>query len=129
MSEGIKDTIDKHIAEAGLDAPVEARYVPVWEPDVEPSSLRLEGSGIASVVWAIGFRPDFGWIDLPVLDGRGAPVHVRGLTSDPGLSFLGLPWQWTWGSARFSGVGADAEHLVGLLVERLPQPGAAPSTG
>ena len=120
VSEGIKDTIDKHIAETGVDAPVEARYVPVWEPDDEPTSLRLDGSGITSVVWAIGFRPDFSWIDLPVLDEHGAPVHVRGSTADPGLSFLGLPWQWTWGSARFSGVGADAEHLVDRLVAGRP---------
>jgi putative flavoprotein involved in K+ transport len=118
VSESIKDSIDKHISENGVDAPAEERYVPVWEPEVEPTSLALEGSGITSVVWAIGYRADYSWIDRPVFNGRGAPVHHRGITSDEGLCFLGLPWQWTWGSARFSGVSADAEHLVQHLVER-----------
>ena len=112
VSEGIKDGIDRWIAEQGLDAPTEARYVPVWEPEVEPTELVLEGSGITSVLWAIGYRPDWSWVHRPVFDERGAPVHTRGVTADDGLYFLGLPWQWTWGSARFSGVGADAEHLV-----------------
>lgn len=125
VSEGIKDSIDKHIADSGLLAPQEARYVPVWEPEQEPIRLVLEGSGITSVPWAIGFRADYRWIELPVFDERGLPVHTRGATAEPGLLFLGLPWQWTWGSARFSGVGADAEHLVGLLAARVSQGSAA----
>ncbi len=126
VSEGIKDSIDKYIAENGVVAPEEARYVPVWEPEQEPTRLVLAGSGITSVLWAIGFRADYGWIELPVFDERGLPVHSRGVTSERGLSFLGLPWQWTWGSARFSGVGADAEHLVVLLADaRLSQNSAA----
>jgi putative flavoprotein involved in K+ transport len=39
-------------------------------------------------------------------------VHARGVTGEPGLYFLGLPWLWTWGSGRFSGVGHDAEYLA-----------------
>lgn len=113
VSEGIKDTIDKHIAEQGIDAPLEERYVPVWEPATEPRSLDV--STLGSVVWAIGLRPDWSWVDVPVFTGRGLPGHVRGTTSDPGLHFLGLTWQWTWGSARFSGVGADAEHLADVI--------------
>jgi len=126
VSEGIKDSIDKHIAENGLAAPEEARYVPVWEPAQESTRLAPDGSGITSVLWAIGFRADYRWIELPVFDERGLPVHTRGATSEPGLLFLGLPWQWTWGSARFSGVGADAEHLVGLLARSA---GVTPSGG
>ncbi len=115
VSEAVKDSIDKHIAEQGIEAPTELRYVPVWEPEVEPTALDLSRSGITSVVWAIGFRADYSWVDVPVFTGRGAPGHTRGVTGEPGLFFLGLPWQWTWGSARFSGVGADAEHLVELI--------------
>lgn len=115
VSESIKDTIDKHIAERGIDAPWEDRYVPVWQPDVEP--LSLDVSTLGSVVWAIGFRPDYSWIDVPVFTGRGAPAHHRGVTAEPGLLFLGLTWQWTWGSARFSGVGADAAHLADVLTQ------------
>lgn len=125
VAEGIKDSIDKYIAENGVVAPAEARYVPVWEPVQEPTHLVLAGSGITSVLWAIGFRADYSWIDLPVFDERGLPVHSRGVTGERGLSFLGLPWQWTWGSARFCGVGADAEHLVDRLAARLTQGSAA----
>lgn len=110
VSEGIKDSIDAHILARGVDAPAEARYVPVWTPDTEPSELDL--SGITSVVWSTGFGRDHRWIDVPVFDGRGYPTHERGVTSCPGLYFIGLPWQHTWGSGRFCGVADDARHLV-----------------
>jgi putative flavoprotein involved in K+ transport len=112
VSESIKDTIDKHVREHGVDAPEEDRYQPVWRPERETTELRLSDTGITSVVWCIGFRQDFRWIDIPVFNGRGAPSHSRGVTTVPGLSFLGLPWLWTWGSGRFSGVGRDAEYLA-----------------
>ena len=112
VSESIKDTIDGFIAQRGIDAPAEQRYTPVWEPSGETTELRLSDTGITSVVWCIGFRQDFRWIDVPVFNGRGAPAHTRGTTSTPGLYFLGLAWQWTWGSGRFSGVGDDAEYLA-----------------
>ena len=112
VSESIKDTIDKHVAAKQIDAPVEDRYTPVWHSEADPTELRLADSGITSVVWCIGFRQDFSWVDVPVFSGRGAPGHSRGVTSAPGLYFLGLPWQWTWGSGRFSGVGDDARHLA-----------------
>lgn len=114
VSEGIKDSIDAHILARGVEAPAEARYVPVWTPDTEPSELDL--SGITSVVWCTGFGRDHRWIDVPVFDGRGYPTHERGVTSCPGLYFIGLPWQHTWGSGRFCGVADDAEHLVSHIV-------------
>jgi putative flavoprotein involved in K+ transport len=116
VSEGIKDSIDAFIAAAGVEAPTEARYVPVWQPAVEPAGLDLQAEGISAVVWATGFGRDHRWIELPIFDGRGYPTHDRGVTSCPGLYFLGLPWQHTWGSGRFSGVGADAEHLARQVV-------------
>ncbi|MFD9702469.1 MSMEG_0569 family flavin-dependent oxidoreductase [Lentzea sp. NPDC059081] len=114
VSEGIKDSIDAHVLARGVDAPAEARYVPVWTPDTEPSELDL--SGIAAVVWSTGFGRDHRWIDVPVFDGRGYPTHDRGVTSCPGLYFIGLPWQHTWGSGRFCGVADDARHLVSHIV-------------
>jgi putative flavoprotein involved in K+ transport len=111
-SEGIKDSIDAYIAAAGIDAPAEARYVPVWEPAIEPRELDLRAAGITAVVWATGFGRDHRWIEIPVFDGRGYPTHLRGVTSCPGLYFLGLPWQHTWGSGRLCGVGADAGYLA-----------------
>jgi putative flavoprotein involved in K+ transport len=125
VSESIKDTIDKHIATQQIDAPVEDRYTPVWAPAADPTELRLADTDITSVVWCIGFRQNFSWIDVPVFTGRGTPGHNRGVTSSPGLYFLGLPWQWTWGSGRFSGVGEDARYLA----ERIRSQRGLTSTG
>lgn len=112
VAEGIKDAIDTHITAHGIDAPTEPRYVPVWEPDEQPRALDLEAAGITSVIWSTGFRRDHRWIEAPVFDGRGYPMHWRGATSTPGLHFLGLPWQYSWGSGRFEAVGRDAEFLA-----------------
>lgn len=65
-----------------------------------------------AVVWATGFRCDYSWIDAPVLDERGNPVHERGFTSLSGLMFLGQSWQHTRGSALLGWVGRDARWLV-----------------
>jgi putative flavoprotein involved in K+ transport len=116
VSEGIKDSIDAHISKIGASAPVEARYQPVWRPDEETTELELASTGITSVVWSTGFGRDHRWIDIPVFDGRGYPTHNRGVTSCPGLYFLGLPWQYTWGSGRFNGVGNDARYLADQIV-------------
>jgi putative flavoprotein involved in K+ transport len=109
---GINASIDKHIAAQGIEAPPASVYSPVWEPPEERTRLDLAAAGITSVLWCIGFAPDFAWVDAPVFNGRGDPVHLRGITREPGLYFLGLPWLHTWGSGRFSGVARDAEFLA-----------------
>ncbi|MCW2719745.1 MAG: monooxygenase [Pseudonocardia sp.] len=119
VSESIKDSIDAYIEKAGIDAPVEDRYVPVWEPGPEaddPADLSLEDAGITTVIWSTGYGRDDRWVELPIFNGRGYPTHDRGVTSQPGLYFIGLPWQHTWGSGRFAGVAADAEHLAKKIV-------------
>jgi putative flavoprotein involved in K+ transport len=67
---------------------------------------------VAGVVWATGYRPDYDFLEAPVLDARGRPVHAGGVTSVPGLYFLGLPWQSTRGSALLGWVGRDAARLA-----------------
>ncbi|WIX82977.1 MSMEG_0569 family flavin-dependent oxidoreductase [Amycolatopsis carbonis] len=114
VSEGIKDSIDAYLTRANIEAPPEPRYTPVWQPDDEPRTL--DTTRISAVVWSTGFGRDHRWIDVPVFDGKGYPTHRRGVTSSPGLFFLGLPWQHTWGSGRFCGVGADAEYLARRIV-------------
>ena len=119
VSEGIKDAIDAHIAAHGIHAPAEPRRPPVWEPGPEaedPAELDLAAAGITAVVWCTGFGRDHRWIELPVFDGRGYPTHHRGVSSHPGLYFIGLPWQHTWGSGRFAGVADDAEYLAEQIV-------------
>ncbi|GAA3181687.1 NAD(P)/FAD-dependent oxidoreductase [Blastococcus jejuensis] len=70
---------------------------------------------VAAVVWATGFRPDVGWLDVEgaVVDGR--PEHSRGVSPVPGLFFLGQPWQHTRGSALLGFVGEDAAWLAGRM--------------
>jgi putative flavoprotein involved in K+ transport len=124
VSESIKTSIDGFIAKQGISAPPEPRYRPVWAPPRERPDLDYRAAGITSIVWCIGFRTDYSWIDLPVFNGRGQPTHVRGVAPVPGLYFLGLPWLYTWGSGRFSGVARDAEHLAEHIKARI---GLAPA--
>jgi putative flavoprotein involved in K+ transport len=114
---GINASIDQFIARQGLDAPPASTYQPVWQPTAERTRLDWRAAGIGSVVWCIGFKPDFGWLDAPVFNGRGQPQHRRGVTAVPGLYFLGLPWLHTWGSGRFSGVARDAHYLAECVAE------------
>ena len=68
---------------------------------------------VQAVIWATGFRPDFGWIDLPIFDGHGYPRHDRGVVAEaPGLTFVGLHFQSALSSALLGGVGADAKAVV-----------------
>jgi len=118
---GINASIDQFIAAKQIDAPPGGVYEPVWQPGAERLSLKLSEAGITSVVWCIGFQPDFSWLDAPVFNGRGHPGHLRGVTSTPGLYFIGLPWLHTWGSGRFSGVARDALYLAEQIEARAPQ--------
>lgn len=108
----INAAIDKHIADNGIEAPPGAVYEPVWAPAQERVTFSLAESGITSVIWCIGFSPDFRWLNAPVFTGRGHPVHERGVTSVPGLYFVGLPWLYTWGSGRLGGVARDAQFIA-----------------
>ena len=110
--------IDRYIDAQGIEAPPAAPYTAVWEPDTDPTSLDLAAAGISTVIWAIGYRPDYRWVGAGVFDGTGRPTHSRGVTALPGLYFLGLPWLHTWGSGRFLGIAADAEHVTGVITGR-----------
>jgi putative flavoprotein involved in K+ transport len=114
----IKAGIDEFITAQGLEAPGEPPYAPPWSPGEMAASLDLDGEGIGAVVWSMGFRADFSFIDAPVFDANGAPVHRRGVTAVDGLYFLGLPWLHSWGSGRFAGVGRDAGFLVEAIKEK-----------
>ncbi len=118
-AERIKDTIDRWIDEQGIDAPIEPRYVPVWTPAGDGSgTLDLDAAGIRTVIWATGYRTDWSWVELPVLDTAGYPTHHRGATTLPGLYVLGLPWLHTWGSGRFAGIARDAAYVADQMAAR-----------
>ncbi|QHC58201.1 MSMEG_0569 family flavin-dependent oxidoreductase [Rathayibacter sp. VKM Ac-2760] len=116
VAESIKNDIDAYIERSGVQAPTEARYTPVWRPEREIEELDLAAAGITSIVWAVGFRADYSWMQIGVFDGAGHPTHRRGATAVPGLHFLGLPWLNTWGSGRFEAIARDAEHVVQQLL-------------
>jgi putative flavoprotein involved in K+ transport len=118
---GINAAIDRHIAAKGLEAPPPSVYEPVWQPPEERRVLDLAAAGIAAIVWCIGFRPDFHWLDAPVFNGAGHPQHRRGVTAREGVYFIGLPWLHTWGSGRFGSVGRDAAHIVAHIDARVQQ--------
>jgi putative flavoprotein involved in K+ transport len=79
---------------------------------------------VDAVIWATGFRSDHSWIHAPVFDESGRLVHRRGVTSSPGLYFLGLSWQHTRGSALLGWVKDDAEHIANQIdaYDRPPAP-------
>jgi putative flavoprotein involved in K+ transport len=77
---------------------------------------------IDAIIWATGYRPDFSWIDIPsVKDKDGGIRHRRGVTDVPGLCFVGLPWQYTRGSALIGFVKDDAAFIAGHIASRLDE--------
>jgi putative flavoprotein involved in K+ transport len=85
-------------------------------------TIDLDAASISTVIWATGFRRDFGWIRFPVLDERGEPIHRRGVTRCAGLYFLGLPWLYTLKSSVLCGVGRDADHQAEHIASRADIP-------
>jgi putative flavoprotein involved in K+ transport len=118
VAESIKTTIDKYIEAKQIVAPREERYQPVWEPPASCLELDYVKANIGTIIWSVGFRTDYSWIELPIFDGKGYPWHQRGVTSVAGIYFLGLPWQYTWGSGRFSGIAQDAQFLADCIEAR-----------
>jgi putative flavoprotein involved in K+ transport len=118
VAESIKKTIDAFIEKQQISAPVDPPYQPIWEPEMEILDLDLEQANITTIIWCTGYQTDFRWIEVPVFDGKGYPGHERGVTGVWGLYFLGLPWLYTWGSGRFSGIARDATYLADCILSR-----------
>ena len=113
------DLVDAHVESHALDMPSEpaARAVHPDPPGlIDPlRRLDLRAAGVGAVIWATGYGFDFSWIDVPVLNAKGDPVHQRGITNVPGLYFLGLQWLSKLNSSFLAGVGDDAERLAHLI--------------
>jgi putative flavoprotein involved in K+ transport len=74
---------------------------------------------VANVIWCTGFRHDLSWIDLPIFGEDGEPMHDRGIvTNEPGLYFVGLPFQFALASCALPGVGRDARYVANRLLAR-----------
>ena len=102
---------DTFAARIGIESPVEPQSLPTYQPP-EVTALDLQSERIAAVLWTSGYRPAFGWVQLPILDELGLPRQVGGVTEVPGLAFLGLPWMVDMGSANLVGLVRDAEALL-----------------
>ncbi|MEM9537134.1 MAG: MSMEG_0569 family flavin-dependent oxidoreductase, partial [Cyanobacteria bacterium P01_E01_bin.45] len=114
VANSIKATIDRFIVDNQIDAPLEAPEAAL-SPPPERDSLDCDAANISAVIWSTGFHANFRWVDVPVFNGDGYPVHERGVTSEDGLYFIGLPWLYTWGSGRMSGVAQDARYLADYI--------------
>ncbi len=133
----VLDEADAFIARNGLDLPEEpeARAIPP-DPDCvrDPIlSLDLKAAGILAIVWATGYARDFGWLKVDAFDETGAPRHQRGVSTEPGIYFLGLPWLSRRGSSFIWGVWHDAKFVADHIATQrsyrayTPAPAAARS--
>ena len=107
------DEADAYVADTGLDLPLEpdARELgPLPSGAVEV--LDLADAGVTSVIWATGFDVDYSWLQVHAFDADGKPRHRRGVSSEPGVYFLGLPWLSRRGSSFIWGVWHDARYLA-----------------
>jgi putative flavoprotein involved in K+ transport len=111
------DTFDEwaHTNESGAEAGPPERFEPTRAPASPRLSLDLRTGEIRSIVWATGFRPDYSWLDVPVLDGKGYLRHEGGVVDAPGLYALGLPLLRRRKSSFIPGAEADARELIDLL--------------
>jgi len=107
---------DAYVARNGLDLPEEPdarRTLP--DPDclTHPIlELDLTKAGITSIIWATGYSADFGWLSVDAFYANGKPRHQRGVSSEPGIYFLGMPWLSRRGSSFIWGVWHDAKHIA-----------------
>ena len=115
------DTIDEWATDNGLDGEVEAphRLPPTEVEESPPLGMDLTSGEIRTIVWATGFRPDYSWLDVPVLDRKGQLRHDGGVVESPGLYLMGLPFLRRRKSALIDGAGDDARDLSAHLASYL----------
>lgn len=116
------DEADAYIAANGLDLPEEPEARRIG-PDpaclTDPIlDLDLETAGIATILWATGFALEYRWLKVDALDAQGRPKHLRGIADEPGVYFLGLPWQTRRASSFIYGVWHDARYITDHILRR-----------
>lgn len=118
----VLDAADAYALKEGLNLPEEpeARIIPadptcVTNPVLE---LNLKEAGITSIIWATGYIQDFSWVKIDAFDDKGRPMHDRGVSTVPGLYFLGLPWLSRRASSFIWGVWHDAKFLADNIAAR-----------
>lgn len=118
--DALLDEADAYVARNGLDLPEEPHArdrVPDADCIARPIlSLDLADAGIGTIIWATGFVADYSWMQVDAFDESGKPKHQRGVSSEPGIYFLGLPWQSRRGSSFIWGVWHDARYVADQIV-------------
>jgi putative flavoprotein involved in K+ transport len=111
------DRIDQWARESGLDAMVDPphRFEPTEVEASPPLALDLFRSGIRTILWATGFRPDYSWLEVPVLDRKGRILHDGGVVEAPGMYLMGLPFLRRRKSSLIDGAADDARDLCAHL--------------
>lgn len=110
------DAADAYIERNGLDLPAEPdarKMLPDPQCLTQPLlELDLAKAGVTSIVWATGFSTDYSWLQVDAFDEQGKPRHQRGITREPGVYFVGLPWLSRRGSTFIWGVWHDAKYIA-----------------
>lgn len=118
-------TFDEWARTSGMDSEVKPgeRFEPTRVPASTRLALDLRGGEIRTIVWATGFRPDYTWLDVPVVDEKGHLEHDGGIVGSPGMYALGLPVLRRRKSTFIHGIEDDAREVIGHLVRYLASPG------
>lgn len=124
------DRIDEWAAEHFGEAEVEPRhrFEPTRVESSPPLGVDLRSGGIKTIVWATGFRPEYSWLDVPVLDRKGRLRHDGGVVESPGMYVMGLPFLRRRKSSLIDGAGDDARDLSAHLAAHLDGRTVVPST-
>ncbi|MCL9671239.1 NAD(P)/FAD-dependent oxidoreductase [Citrobacter sp. MNAZ 1397] len=111
---------DAYIERNGLDLPPEPQ---AWELQPDPecllnplTQLDIAAAGITTIIWATGFKFDFGWLNVDAFDEKGLPFHKRGISAERGIYFLGLPNLVNRASSFIYGVWHDAKYIADHIV-------------
>jgi putative flavoprotein involved in K+ transport len=124
------DVIDQFATASGLDGEVAPpnRFAPTRIDELPTLALDLARTGLRTIIWATGFRPDHSWLEVPVLDRKGRLRHDGGIVSAPGMYVMGLQFLRRRKSALIDGAGADARdlsaHLAAYLHGRITEAAA-----
>ncbi len=115
------DTLDEWASAQGLDGEVEAPHrLPATEVEAAPPlGMDLNSGEIRTILWATGYRPDYSWLEVPVLDRKGLVRHDGGVVESPGLYLMGLQFLRRRKSALIDGAGDDARDLSAHLASYL----------
>lgn len=118
--ERLLDAFDQWARVEGRDdVPEPERFEPTRVPPSSRLKIDLRTGEIRTILWATGFRPDYSWLDLPVLDEKGHLRHDGGVVDAPGLYVLGLPLLRRRKSSFIHGAEDDAREVVSELSRNL----------